>query len=108
MRGIINDGPLSPDLHRGVAPMMLTLVVCSSLLAAAPAATTDADLAAYEAAKAGAGRDAEAHVRLSLWCEAHGLDAERVKHLAMAVMVDPANAKARGLMGLVAYRDRWQ
>src|SRR3954454_5098450 len=108
MAGTINDGPCCPDLHRGAAPMMLTLVVCSSLLAVAPAPATAADLAAYEAAKDEAGRDAEAHVKLALWCEAHGLDAERIKHLAMAVMVDPANAKARGLMGLVAYRDRWQ
>ena len=59
-------------------------------------------------AKTSVGRDAEAHVRLALWCEAHGLQAERLKHLALAVLTDPTNATARGLMGLVAYRGRWQ
>ena len=35
---------------------------------------------------AGQGRqDADAQVRLALWCEAHGLRAERMKHLALAV-----------------------
>ena len=43
-----------------------------------------------------------------LWCEAHGLTAERAKHLALAVLSDPAHATARGLMGLVAYHGRWE
>ena len=66
-----------------------------------------ADLAAYEAAKATAGENADAHVKLALWCEAHGLTGERVKELAVAVAHDPGNALARGLMGLVAYRGKW-
>ena len=65
------------------------------------------DLAGYEAAKASVGRDAQAQVKLALWCEAHGLSAERVKHLALAVLSDPKNVTARGLLGLVEYRDRW-
>jgi hypothetical protein len=65
-------------------------------------------MAAYEAARAKAGRDAEAHVRLALWCEAHGLQAERWRHLAIAVLADPAHATARGLLGLVAYRGGWR
>ena len=90
--------------------MIAALLVGSALLAAGPAPETLAppDLAAYEAAKAGVGRDPDAHVRLALWCEAHGLQAERVRHLALAVLNDPSNAMARGLMGLVAYRGRWQ
>ena len=71
-------------------------------------ALSPADLAAYQAADSKAGRDAGAHVRLSLWCEARGLTAERLKHLSLAVLYDPANALARGLMGLVAYRDKWE
>ena len=55
-----------------------------------------------------AGRDAKAHVRLALWCESHGLGAERMKHLAMAVLYDPSNGLARGLMGLVAYHGKWE
>ncbi len=65
-------------------------------------------MAAYEAARASAGRDADSQVRLALWCEAHGLGAERWKHLAIAVLADPGNATARGLMGLVAYRGGWR
>jgi len=67
-----------------------------------------ADLSAYQEAQRRAGRDAESQVRLALWCEAHGLSAERVKHLALAVLKDPRNATARGLMGLVDYGGRWR
>ena len=58
-------------------------------------------------AKATAGRTAADQVHLALWCEAHGLTAERVRHLAQAVLADPANATARGLLGLVARDGRW-
>src|SRR5437588_10327081 len=83
------------------------LIVCAGLLGAAAAAPTADVLAEYREAEAGLGRDADAHVRLALWCEAHGLQAERVKHLALAVLADPKNATARGLMGLVAFRGQW-
>jgi len=61
----------------------------------------------YQAERAKAGKSADAHVRLALWCEAHGLSAERMKHLALAVVYDPSNALARGLLGLVAYKGKW-
>ncbi len=70
-------------------------------------AATSSDLAAYQAAAAGAGRDAALQVRLALWCEAHGLSAERFKHLSLAVAIDPANTLARGLLGLVGYGGLW-
>src|SRR4051794_12760178 len=89
--------------------MATAILLAVSLLAAIPEATTSpADLAAYEAARAGLGRDADAHVRLALWCEAHGLEVERLRHLAIAVATDPRNAMARGLLGMVAYRGHWQ
>lgn len=66
------------------------------------------DRAAYLEAERRAGRDPEAHVRLALWCEAHGLAAERMRHLAIAVLTDPKNATARGLLGLVSYGGRWK
>jgi hypothetical protein len=66
-----------------------------------------ADLARYEALREKAGRDAGSQVKLALWCEAHGLTAERVKHLARAVLTDPTHVTARGLLGLVAYRGKW-
>jgi hypothetical protein len=61
----------------------------------------------YEAAAAKAGHSADAHVRLALWCESHGMTAERMRHLALAVLSDPANTAARGLMGMVLERGRW-
>ena len=79
-------------------------LACGMLAQAAP----DDTRLAYDREKVAAGRDPAAHVRLALWCEAHDLPAERVKHLALAVLNDPANAVARGLMGLVAYGGRWQ
>jgi len=87
--------------------------MCCALLASEPggdagsSATKQVDLSVYEAVKSKAGKSAEAHVRLALWCEAHGLTAERVKHLSLAVLYDPSNALARGLMGLVAYQGKW-
>ena len=65
------------------------------------------DLAAYKDATTKVGKSADSHVRLALWCEAHGMTAERLKHLSLAVLYDPSHALARGLMGLVAYQGRW-
>jgi hypothetical protein len=66
------------------------------------------DTPAYEAAATRAGRDGAAHVRLALWCEAHGMNAERIKHLALAVLADPRDAAAHGLMGLVDDGGKWR
>jgi hypothetical protein len=74
----------------------------------AEARTAPGVMAAYRTASEQAGRDANAHVKLALWCEANGLPAQRLKHLAIAVITDPAHATARGLMGLVAFRGQWQ
>ena len=62
----------------------------------------------YQEQQAHAGRTPDDQVRLALWCEAHGLQAERLRHLARAVLTDPAHATARGLMGLVEYGGKWQ
>ena len=70
-------------------------------------AATSTDLAGYEKARSTVGRDADAHVRLALWCESHGMTAERIKHLSLAVLYDPSHMLARGLMGLVAYHGKW-
>jgi hypothetical protein len=93
--------------------MLSTLLLCTSVLAfdadSGSASRPDAaDRAGYDAARASAGRDPDAQVRLALWCEAHGLTAERVKHLALAVLADPAHATARGLLGLVPYKGQWR
>ncbi len=91
--------------------MILALVLCSAFVAVPPADLSEApssDLKTYHEARGRAGHDAQAHVRLALWCDAHGLNAERVKHLAIAVLIDPNNPKARGLMGMVADFGRWR
>jgi tetratricopeptide (TPR) repeat protein len=74
----------------------------------APASASKPDLEVYRSAQSTAGRSADAHIRLALWCETHGLSAERVKHLSLAVLYDPKNTLARGLMGLVSYQGQWQ
>lgn len=87
--------------------MGFALLVCS-VLAAAPADKPADDRAAYEAARSKAGRNPHEHIKLALWCEAHGLDGGRLKHLAIAVLLDPKDNVARGLLGLVAYQGKWQ
>ena len=86
----------------------LGLVFAAETSPSASRAPAPADLEAYESARKDVGRDPAAHIRLALWCEAHGLQAEERKHLALAVLLDPANPTARGLMGLAAYRGSWQ
>jgi hypothetical protein len=90
-------------------------LVCSVLLGVGvgdgdgrPAGPTAEDRRAYEEKAAEAGRDADAQVRLALWCEGHGMPAERLNHLGLAVLADPAHAVARGLLGQVRDRDRWR
>ncbi len=91
---------------------MTTLAwICAGLIAGSPAADASPpasrSAAAYQEARAKAGRSPEEQVRLALWCEAHGLTNERLHHLALAVLADPGNVAARGLMGLVARDGRW-
>ena len=94
--------------------MFRLVLVCSTLLTLNPEISVArlrarrADLKTYQALRDKVGQDSPRHVKLALWCEGHGLDAERLKHLALAVLTDPKNATARGLLGLVAYRDRWE
>jgi tetratricopeptide (TPR) repeat protein len=65
------------------------------------------DRKTYEAVRVKAGQNPAALVKLSLWCEAHGLTAERGKHLMEAIGIDPGNTAARGLLGLISYRGEW-
>ena len=57
------------------------------------------DLDLYRAAAVKAGRDAEAHVRVALWCEARHLVKEHDAELVEALRINPAHAGARGLIG---------
>ena len=90
---------------------MTLALICAGLVAWAPVGdpSPPPDLTkAYQEAKAQAGRSPESQVRLALWCEAHGLTAQRLHHLTLAILADPKNAAARGLMGLVSRDGRWQ
>ncbi len=93
---------------------ILLIVAASFTTAAAPAlaaeepAPTAEVLQRYDQEKARAGQDAESQVQLALWCEANGLRAERARHLAQAVLRDPSNVRARGLLGLVEFQGRWR
>ncbi len=87
---------------------MFALIAAAALLAPdIPPAGPDDTQAAYQVAKSTAGRSPAEQIRLAYWCEAHGLTAERARHLALAVLADPTNAAARGLLGLVARQDKW-
>ena len=87
---------------------MFALIAAAALTAVdVPPASSDDNRLAYQAAKAAAGRSPDDQVRLAYWCEAHGLTAERMRHLAQAVLADPNNATARGLLGLVSRANRW-
>jgi tetratricopeptide (TPR) repeat protein len=92
--------------------MISSVVILSALLAGATAGDDvqagGSELRSYKATAAAARRDPDAHVRLALWCEAHGLTAERLKHLSLAVLYDPSHTLARGLLGLVAFRGKWE
>src|SRR5258708_37740852 len=90
--------------------MFASALLCALLLGAEPPtnpAISPEERRAYEEAKLKAGRNADAQVKLALWCETHGLKAERLKHLALAVLTDPKQTAARGLMGLVSHRGEW-
>ena len=94
--------------------MFFGLLLCTACLGFDQPAATAArppDIArvqdAYLKAKSQIGRNADDHVRLALWCEAHRLEPERLKHLMIAVLKDPTHPTARGLLGLVASADGW-
>jgi len=94
--------------------MLPSAWVCLFLVAPLPASLSNsspasiaAALKAYEGRKAKAGAGASAQVELALWCEANGLKAERTKHLNRAVLTEPKSALARGLLGQVEFKGRW-
>lgn len=79
-------------------------IVCCGVFAATsaePQSTARPNLSAYEQARNQHGPGAADQVSLALWCERNDLYAERLIHLTRAVLVDPANVMARGLLGLV-------
>jgi hypothetical protein len=90
-----------------ISSVLFSAAVIVGALACDGDARVPSERGVYESAAAAARRDPDAHVRLALWCEAHGLTAERLKHLSLAVLSDPSHTLARGLMGLIAYHGKW-
>jgi hypothetical protein len=92
--------------------MISSVLICGAMVVGALALDVPSDdpkeWEAYRSAAAAAGQDAAAHVRLALWCEAHGLTAERLEHLSRAVLAQPSNALARGLLGLMRHQGQWE
>ena len=89
--------------HVNVA-LWITLLVSSQ----DPPRPTPAEKTIYEAAKAEADTNPAKLVKLSLWCEAHGLRDHQRAMLEEAVRLDPNNKAARGLLGQVSYDRRWE
>jgi hypothetical protein len=89
--------------------MVHAILLCVAVLSdgGKSAESTPATQAAYDAAWAKVGKNAAAHVQLALWCEAHGLTAERIKHLNEAIALDSLNVLARGLLGQVQFQGNW-
>lgn len=87
---------------------MLTfgLVYCCLPVAVPLDGPTPAEMSAFEAAAEKAGRDPAAHVRLASWCEIHGMQIERHKHLSIALELAPDHPAIHGLNGQVKAGDQ--
>ncbi len=74
-----------------------------------PASKADLDSAriAYKKKAATVARDSESQVNLALWCELRGLGVEKIKHLTIALSLDPTNTRAHGLLRHVRDADKW-
>src|SRR5215210_1629030 len=83
-RGLSSPGGMRKSPSR--SPTMCPLLILLTSLVAPEPAVTPGPVAglrdAYRAEKAKAGADAAGQVRLALWCESRGLEAEKVEHLA--------------------------
>ena len=88
--------------------VLLALPILAVLTSQEPPRPSPADRHRFEAAKTEAGKDPANLVKLALWCETHGLRAERRAVLEEAVRLDPNQSAARGLLGQVSYQGRWE
>jgi hypothetical protein len=85
--------------------MLFPTLVCACLISGVP---TEQDWQTYRDTKARTGRDAQAHLRLAHWCGERGMDAERQRHLAIALVIAPDNPTVRGLLGFVRQDGQWR
>jgi hypothetical protein len=93
----------------GGTPMIhVAIVFCCMLAVGLADAPTPEEKSAYEAAAAKVGRDALAHIRLASWCEIHGMQVERHKHLGLALELAPDHPAIHGLLGEVGDDGQWR
>src|SRR2546421_212392 len=64
-------------------------------------------VAADDAGGRSAANTADAHWRLALWCEEHGLKAEAMAHLSTVVRLDPGREAAWKRLGCKKHNGRW-
>jgi hypothetical protein len=86
----------------------IAMVSCWLLTAMPGDAPTPEELRVYQAAVAKAGENVAAHIRLASWCELHGMQVERQKHLGIALELAPENPTVHGLLGQVADNGYWR
>lgn len=88
---------------------MLVSLILGGLTAVSSLADTPPErvIEDYDARRTHTARDAEAQVKLALWCEQNGLTTERLEHLTKAILADPKQALARALLGYVKLGDQW-
>jgi hypothetical protein len=84
------------------------VVYCSLLAVASVDSPTPEERSAYAASAAKAGRDVIAHLRLASWCEIHGMQVERHKHLGIALEEAPQHPAIHGLLGQVDDKGEWR
>lgn len=88
--------------------LLIGCLGCGMLTASGPGTGDESIRAEYEQRKQAAKLDPASQVELALWCEHHGLTTERNRHLSLAALRDPNNARVRSLLGQVPDGDGWK
>jgi hypothetical protein len=99
---------ICPGATGGWLMFYFALVSCWLLTAMPGDSPTPEELSAYQAAAAKAGESVAAHIRLASWCELHGMQVERHKHLGIALELAPENPAVHGLLGQVSDNGEWR
>ena len=91
--------------------MISSILLCGAIVLGVQAPEGVRAIGGAKRVRGGRGRGRQGRHRpgpAALWCEAHGLTAERLEHLSRAVRLQPTNVLAPGLLGLVRYQGQWE
>ncbi|MFO0956412.1 MAG: Hint domain-containing protein [Isosphaeraceae bacterium] len=88
--------------------LLIGCLGCGMVAASGTGVVDESTRAQYEQRKQAAKLDSASQVALALWCEQHGMNAERNRHLSLAALRDPDNPRIRSLMGQVKDGDGWR